>query len=174
VRSYILFLGLLIYSVNALADWQSSTVRDPSADISQFSVRASDDFPMLTLSCVTVNSTPVDMLQIDRLTRIDMGVIKSIEIRVDSSPAMIFYPDQHHIIIGYQYHPQLESGIETVAMTPVGDAGEIQFAQMVRQFIDGYKSVARVTTTKGESRVEFSLLGFTQAYLSARTACISS
>jgi len=173
VRSYLLLLGLLCCSVSALADWESNTVRDPTSDLAQFSVRSSDDFPMFTLSCVSNKPTLVDMLQVDRLTRVDTGAIEVIEVRVDSNSAMIFYPDQHNIIVGYQYHAQLESGIETVTMTPAGSSGEIQFAELIRQFIEGYKAVVQVKSAEGETRVAFSLLGFTQAYLAARTDCLS-
>lgn len=174
MRSFILFLGLLSCSVSALADWNTKVVRDPVADFSQYSLQASDNFPLITFSCVSFDASPFDVLQIDRLTRIESGTIQEIEIRVDSNLAMRFYPDQHKININYTYHVQLESGIETVTLVPSNDSGKNQFAELVRQFIDGYSGVAQVKTATNETQVEFSLMGFTQAYLAMRTACLSN
>jgi len=174
MRSYILILGLLSCSFNAFADWQTNAVRDPTGELSQFSLRATDQFPLFSVSCVSINTAAIDMVQLDRLTRNAIGVIRQIEIRVDRNQAMIFFPDQHKINIAYTYHPQLESGIETVTMVPANVSGEIQFAELVRQFIEGNRSVVRVITDTGDTRVEFSLMGFTKAYLATRTACLEN
>jgi len=172
VRICILLLGLLSCSVNALADWQTKVVRDPLTDFSQFSLRPSDDFPLFTFSCVSVAGSPIDILQIDRLSRVQSDDVEKIEIQVDDNPALIFFPDQYKINIAYNYHPQLESGIETVTLMPNGNSGEIQFVELVRQLIAGYNAVAWARTATRDTKIEFSLLGFTRAYLSMRTACL--
>jgi len=174
VRSYILLLGLLGCSVNAVADWKTKVVSDPVTNFSQFSLQASDNFPLFTISCVSLDASPIDVLQIDRLTRIESGAIQEIEIRVDSNPVIRLFPDQHKINILYNYHAQLESGIETVTLVPANDSGENQFAELVRQFIDGNRGVAQVTTATSQMQVEFSLMGFTRAYLAMRTACLKN
>jgi len=174
VRSCIFLLLLLICPIKVLADWQSKTVGNPNTQFSQFSVQSSENFPIFTVSCVSAGASLVDMLQIDRLTRDAINVIERIEIQVDDNITMIFYPDQHKMRIGYSYYSQLESGIETVTLTPADDAGLVQFAEMTRQFIDGYSGVARVIATSSESEVQFSLLGFTREYLSMRSACLNN
>jgi len=157
-----------------VADWQSKAVRDPNIDFNQFSVQASDSFPLLTLSCVNGNTSAVDMLQIDRLTRIATSIVDRVEVRVDSNSTLVFFPDQHKININYNYYPQLESGIETITLMPSNDPGQAQFGKLVSQFINGYSGVVRVVTETSETQIEISLLGFTQAYLSMRTDCINS
>jgi len=112
------------------------------------------------------------MLQIDRLTRIQSVGIEEIEIRVDDNAPILFFPGQYKINSGYTYYPQLESGIETVTLIPSGDSAEIQFAELVRQLIDGFSAVASVKTVTVDTQVEFSLIGFTNGYLTMRTACL--
>jgi len=168
VRSYFLLLGLLGLSVNAFADWQSKAVRDLTGELSQFSLIASDDFPQFTLSCVSNGATLVDMLQINRLTLVAISDIERVEFRVDRNPLMIFYPDQHRINVAYQYHWQIKSGIETVTLMPSNESGEVQFSELVRQFIGGRRGTARVVSENAEREVSFSLMGFTQAHEKCR------
>jgi len=174
VRSYILFFGLLSFSINAIADWEAAVVADAAGNVSQYSLRASDEFPMFTLSCVSGDALPVDMVQIDRLTASAFDKIERLEIQVDANPVMIFYPDQHKINIGFQYHQSIENGIETVTAIPADDSGEIQYAELIRQFIEGNRSIARVISASDQAQVSFSLAGFTRAYLPMRTACLES
>ena len=167
-------LGLLSCSVSSLADWQTKAISDPLGELSQFSLRPSDDFPLFTFSCISVEESRIDMLQIDHLTRDGIDDIERIEIRVDANPSMIFFPDQHIINFTYQYYPQIEFGIETVTMIPSNGSGEVQFAELLRQFIGGRRGAARVVSSTEEKAVAFSLMGFTQAYLSMRTACLDA
>lgn len=174
VRNFILFLGLLGLSVNSFADWQTKAVHDPFGELSQFSLRASENFPIFTLSCIDTDASPVDLLQIDRLTLVPMNSIERIEFQVDSNPGMIFFPDQHRINVAYQYHWKIKSGIETVTLMPANDSGEIQFAELVRQFIRGRRATARVVSYISEREVSFSLIGFTQAQSNMQTACVDN
>lgn len=174
MRSYILLLGLLSFSVNAFANWQSKAVRDLTGEISQFSLVASEDFPQFSLSCVNNGASPVDMLQINRLTLMAVNNIERVEFRVDRNPLMIFYPDQHRINVAYKYHWPIKSGIETVTLLPSNDSGEVQFSELVRQFIGGRRGTARVVSETAEREVSFSLMGFTRAHSAMRTACVDS
>ncbi len=174
MRSFILFLGLLNFSVSSFADWQTKTVHDPLGELSQFSLRASDDFPTFTLSCVDIGASTVNLLQIDRLTLVAIDGVERIEFRVDRNPRMTFFPDQHKINVAYKYHWKIKSGIETVTLMPSNDSGEVQFAELVRQFIGGRRGTARVVSKTNEREVSFSLIGFTQAHSTMRTACVDN
>ena len=174
MRSCIFLLGLLSFPVNTLADWQTKAVRDPRGELRQFSLIASEGFPQFTLSCISSDASSVDLLQIDRLALVAIDGIERIEFRVDRNSPMIFLPDQHKINVAYKYHWHIRSGIETVTLMPSNDSGEVQFAELVRQFIGGRRGTARVISKNAEREVSFSLLGFTQAYSTMQRDCVSN
>lgn len=174
MRRYIVFLGLLLSSTSLLANWQSKVVIDPDTELHQYSLQAAGSFPLVTLSCISVNAIPVDMVQIDRLTKVETSRVERVEIRVDNNPVMVFYPDQHETNIAFNYYSRIETGIETVTMIASNESAKNLYGQLIGQFIKGNRSRARVVTDTGVIELNFSLLGFTKAYLPMRTACLNN
>lgn len=144
---------------------------DADANFSYYNVRASDDFPMFSLSCISANALPYDLLHLNRLTKQQIEAVERIEIRVDRKPAMTFLPGEHNIEVGFKLTSQLDEGVETVTLMPINDAGKNQYASMVRQFVAGNNASVSLITPNGSINVSVSLAGFTKAYRPLQKAC---
>jgi len=171
VRKFTLLLGLLLFSTVSQADWQTKVALDPTAGLNHYNVRATDTFPMFSMSCVNVNASPLNMLHIDHLASTPIKDVEKIEFRVDSRPITSLDAIQNKIDVQYQYHGSLATGIATITLVPQTPTGQQLYQEIVDQFIAGTRAYALITTSEGDVELEFSLMGFTKAYRPMSEAC---
>jgi len=174
VRRYLLIAALLCCTGQASAQWLNKVLVDPKEDTSYYSLRTERDFPGVTLNCVSIDAVPFSILQIDRLTTVKSAPLERIEIKIDANQPIIFFPTQHKINTKYAFHNNIQTGIETVSLMSVSNSGDIQFAELVRQFIAGNRSTAKMISGNEVTEIDFSLIGFTAAFRPMRNACLEN
>lgn len=143
----------------------------PDEQVNYYNVRATDEFPIFSMTCISANNAPLDMLHINRLTKEQVTSIQKIEIQVDRNPAIVLLPDQHQLDISFKFHQQIDTGIETVTLMPVTDAGKVQYTQLINQFFAGNNGTAKLVTSEKAIDINIPLIGFTKAYRPMRSAC---